>query len=134
MLTATQISKELQMYLWPRVLPVHPGQSFPLFPPSPNHTQFLRDVFDVAFFFNLEAIYFLPQSWTLSASRTHCVPFSSGARASGLSEEAEHDSHHICGLRCKLLVTCSPLVLPINTSALPTPRQHLTEHSSNTRM
>lgn len=102
MLPATQISKELHMYLWPRVLPVYPGQSFPSLLLSKSHP-ILKRCFWCCFFFNLEAIYFLPQSWTLSASRTHCVPFSSGARASGLSEEAD-----ICGRCCKLPVTCSP--------------------------
>lgn len=131
MLISTQISKELHTCH----LSIQGEQASPFSPLSKSHP-ILKRCFCCCLFY-LEAIYFLPQSWNLSVSKTHCAPFSSGSRASGLSEEVEHDSHLICELCCKLLVMCIPLVLlvlPINTPALPTWSQHLTERSSNTRM
>lgn len=50
-----------------------PVPSFPL--PSPNHAQFLGDLFS----FPRSYLDFPPQSYSPSSSRTHCSTFSSGA-------------------------------------------------------
>lgn len=107
MVIPSLMSEALQTHLWLHTLPrptalsrlSYPGLKPPFPSPSPNQTQFSRDFccWWCYFIQKLFSIYFPPQR-ELVSQQTHCAPFSSGASASGLSEETEHNTNAIWSL------------------------------------